>query len=91
MVRSIDMKSALIGGFAVVMILCLAGAVIYVRPDEYGRFKIEVNDGYAFVLDSATGQVWPEMLINIGGGIRYIEPDPNFYVPKTYFRSTTEP
>jgi len=91
MVRSIDFKSALIGGFVVAMILCLAGTVIYVRPDEYGRFEIEVNDGHAFVLDSATGQVWLETLINPGGGIRMVEPDPNFYAPKTYIRSTTGP
>lgn len=91
MVRSIDMKSALICGFVVALILCLVGAVHYVPPEEYGRFKIEVNDSHAFVLDSATGQVWLETLIDPEGGIRPIEPDPNFYTPKTLFRSTTGP
>jgi len=91
MVRSIDLKSVLIGGLAVAMILCLVGAVRYVRSEEYGRFEIEVNDGHAFVLDSATGQVWSEPLIDPEGGIRPIEPDPNFYAPKTYPHITTEP
>ena len=91
MVRSIDIKSALIGGFVVALILCLVGAVHYVTPEEYGRFKIEVNDGHAFVLDSATGQVWLETLIDPEGGIRPIEPDPNFYAPKTLPHSTTRP
>lgn len=91
MVHSIDLKSALIGGFVVAMILCLVGAVRYVPLEEYGRFEIEVNDGHAFVLDTATGQVWSEPLILSGGGIRIIESDPNFYAPKTRFRSTTIP
>lgn len=91
MVRSIHLKSALIGGFVVAMILCLAGAVFYVPSEDFERFEIEVNDGHAFVLDSATGQVWLETLIDPEGGIRPIEPDPNFYAPKTLFRSTTNP
>ena len=83
MVRSIDMKSALIGGFVVVLILCLVGAVHYVSPEQYGRFEIETNDNYAFILDSATGQVWSkEFPYNRPGFIVY--PDPNFHAPKTY-------
>jgi hypothetical protein len=58
MSRTIDFKSALIGGLSTVVILCLLGAVSYVHPDEYGRFQIQTNDSHAFVLDSATGQVW---------------------------------
>ena len=91
MIGSIDMKSALIGGFVVAMIVFLAGTVYYVPSDDFGRFKIEANDGYAFILDSATGQAWSEMLSDPEGGIRYIESDPNFYAPKTYPHSTTEP
>ena len=90
MVRSIDMKSALIGGFLVALILCLVGAVLYVSPEQYGRFKIDVNDGYAFILDSATGQAWSEMLSDPEGQI-YVAPDPNFYAPKIYDIATTEP
>ena len=90
MVRSIDMKSALIGGFVVALILCLVGAVHYVPSEDFERFEIEVNDGHAFVLDSATGQVWSEMLTDPQGHF-IIAPDPNFYAPKTLFRSTANP
>ncbi len=90
MVRSIDLKSVLIGGFVVAIILFLVGAVPFVDPVEYRRFKIEANDGYAFVLDSATGQVWSEMLTDPEGRFR-IEPDPNFYAPKTQPHSSTGP
>lgn len=83
MVRSIDFKSALIGGFVVAMILFLAGAVFYVPSDDFGRFKIEANDGYAFILDSATGQAWSQMLSDPEGHY-YVASDPNFYAPKTY-------
>ena len=80
--HSIDMKSVLIGGLLVALILCLAGAVPFVQPEEYGRFEIETTDGQAFLLDSATGQVW-------SGGFIHPEStliktaDPNFYAPKT--------
>jgi len=89
MVRSIDFKSALTGGFVVAMILFLAGAVDYVPSDDFGRFKIEANDGYAFILDSATGQAWSQMLTDPEGRF-YIESDPNFYAPKTIPRVTGE-
>ena len=90
MVRSIDFKSALIGGFVVVIILCLAGAVDYVPPEDHGRFQIETNDNYAFILDSATGQLWSEMFPVFQSGV-VVVPDPNFYAPKTLPHSTTEP
>ena len=90
MVRSIDLKSALIGGFAVVLILCLVGAVPYMLPEEYGRFKIEMNDHYVFILDSATGQVWSEMFPVFQSDF-VVVPDPNFYAPKTCPRSTWRP
>jgi len=90
MVRSIDMKSVIIGGFVVAMIICLVGAVDYVPPDDHGRFKIEANDGHAFILDSATGQVWSEMFPDPLSSI-VVVPDPNFYAPKTHPHVTTEP
>lgn len=83
MVRSIDMKSALIGGFVVAIILCLVGAVTYELPQKYGRFEIETNDNYAFILDSATGQVWSKEFPYDRPGF-IVWPDPNFYTPKTY-------
>ena len=69
MVRSIDMKSALIGGFVAAIILCLVGAVLFTPAEYYGRFEIETNDGHAFILDSATGQVWSAKFPVPQGGI----------------------
>jgi len=82
MLRSIDMKSVLIGGLLVAIILCLIGAVPFVSPEEYGRFQIETNDSHAFVLDSATGQVWSSGFY-VGGSAIRVENDPDFHAPKT--------
>ena len=77
--RSIDMKSVLIGGLLVVLILCVAGAVPFLHPEWHGRFQIETNDYYAFILDSATGQVWSSFFAGTGVGH-----DPNFHARKTF-------
>ena len=90
MVRSIDFKSALIGGFVVALILCLVGAVHYVPTEDHGRFEIETNDSHAFILDSATGQVWSSKFY-ISSSVVSVGHDPNFYAPKTYPHSTTDP
>ena len=82
MTRSIDIKSALVGGFVAVIVLFLVGAVIYVQPNHYGRFQIETNNEHAFILDTATGQVWSEMFPDLQSVI--VAPDPNFFAPKTY-------
>ena len=75
--HTIDMKSVLIGGLLVALILCVVGAVSFAQPEEYGRFQIETNDSHAFILDSATGQVWSSIfLVNLFG------PDPNFHAIK---------
>jgi hypothetical protein len=90
MVRSIDFKSALIGGFVVVMIVFLAGAVDNVPPVRYGRFEIETNESHVFILDTATGEAWSSLSLNPNGGI-IAYPDPNFHAPKTLPHSITEP
>ena len=82
MTRSIDIKSALVGGFVVAIVLFLFGAVPFVTPEEHGRFQIETNNGHAFILDTATGQVWSELFPDIQSVI--VAPDPNFFVPKTH-------
>ena len=75
--RTIDMKSVLIGGLLVALILCVVGAVSFAQPEEYGRFQIETNDSHAFILDSATGQVWSSIFLgNLFG------PAPNFHAIK---------
>ena len=76
--RSIDMKSLLIGGLIGALILCAVGAVPFVEPEEYGRFQIETNDSHAFILDSATGQVWSSIFLG-----DLFEPDPSFHADKT--------
>ncbi len=81
--RSIDMKSVLIGGLLVALILCLVGAVPFVNREYYDRFKIETNDSHAFILDSATGQVWSSMFVPPGSGIG-IGHDPNFHAIKGF-------
>ncbi len=78
----IDIKSVLVGGLLVLVVLCVLGAVPWLSSDTHGRFQLDTNDGHAFILDSATGQVWsvwtPE-----GYSIRPAEADPNtFYAPK---------
>ena len=74
---TIDTKSGLIGGLLVALILCVVGAVSFAQPGEYGRFHIETNDSHAFILDSATGQVWSSIFLgNLFG------PDPNFHAIK---------
>ncbi len=82
MYRSIDMKSVLIGGLFVALILSLVGAVPFVQPEEYGRFQLETNDGRAFLLDNATGQVWSSGFIPPNSNI-ISSADPNFHAPKT--------
>jgi hypothetical protein len=58
MSHSIDIKSCLIGGLLVLVIVLCIGAAVYVPSEQFGRFKIEASQEYALVLDSATGQVW---------------------------------
>ena len=86
MVHSIDFKSALIGGFLVAIVLCLVGAVPVpsLPSEDYRRFEIETNDNYAFILDSATGQVWSKEFPYSRTGF-FVVPDPNFYAPKTHY------
>jgi hypothetical protein len=83
MYRPIDMKSGLVGGLLVALILCLVGAVPFVDREDYDRFKIETNDSHAFVLDSATGQVWSSGFYVSSSAIR-VEDDPNFHAIKTF-------
>ena len=80
---SVNAKSLLLGGLAVVLVLCLLGAEPFVVPEHYGRYQIETNEGYAFVLDSATGQVWSTIAIANDGIIARIDPNSPFSLPKS--------
>ncbi len=90
MFRSIDMKSALIGGILAAIALCLLGAVPFMPPEQYGRFQIETNNNHAFILDTATGQAWSSRFFDPASGFASV-PDPNFREPKTTERLITEP
>ncbi len=81
--RSIDIKSILIGGLLTALVLLLTGIVPYAPPEEYGRFQMATNDNYAFILDSATGQVWSGIFPDPGYGIASGSDDQVFHNPKT--------
>ena len=55
-----------------------------VLPEEQVRFKMEANESYAFVLDSATGQVWSAGFVYNPQFNSVVFPfDPDFHAIKT--------
>ena len=82
MFKSIDVKSALIGGLAVALVISSVGAVRYASEDRCDRFKMIPAAGYTFLLDRLTGQVWAQQ--NLPEGV--IDSTPHlaedFYAPK---------
>ncbi len=65
--KSMDLKSLLIGGLTALLVMCAmggwpegGGAVIY-NSDLFGRFTIVTRENCAYVLDTATGQVWDQI------------------------------
>lgn len=82
MFKSIDIKSALIGGLVVALVICSIGAVGYVSGDFYDRFKLVPTTGYTFLLDRQTGQIWA--LQNPPEGVIVTTPhsEEEFYAPK---------
>ena len=84
MFKSIDIKSALIGGLAVALVISSIGAVRYASEDRCDRFKMVPASGYTFLLDRLTGQVWA--LQNLPEGV--IDGTPHlaeeFYAPKVW-------
>ena len=84
--KSIDRKSLVIGGLLVLLVLSAMGAVPWLPDDAFGRFAIETNTAYAFVLDSATGQVWslyaPEPCYAAGGMAAWPRDPQGFFAPK---------
>ena len=81
--HSIDIKSVFIGVLGTVLILCLVGAVPITAPEEYRRFQIATNDSHAFILDSATGQVWSSLFFASPETGIGITDDPTFHAIKT--------
>lgn len=84
--KSLDVKSCLIGALLAVLILCfLGGAAPSVWFESHGRFQITVNENRAFMVDTATGKVWSEEFVVPQPGPDYYPfDDPNcaFCLPK---------
>jgi hypothetical protein len=78
---SIDVKSILIGGLLVALVLCMLGAGTSPVTEYYGRYQIETNPNYAFVLDTTTGQVWSTQANDSG---IFIDPNSAFSLPKPW-------
>jgi hypothetical protein len=87
MTTSIGLKGFVIGGMLVLSIMYILGASPRPTPsDPVRRFAIVLSDapnGDAFVLDTATGQVWPRH----GRGGR----SDVFYAPKLRVQTPEEP
>jgi hypothetical protein len=89
MSKSVDIKSLLIGGLLVLLVLGCLGALPWLPQEYYGRFAVGTTDQAAFILDTATGQSWAYALPSdsLGGGIpnstEFFSPklDPNVSLP----------
>jgi hypothetical protein len=77
---SIHVKSILIGGLLAALVLCMLGGTT-AGPESYGRYQIETNPDYAFVLDTTTGQVWST---KANDNIELIDPNSAFSLPKSW-------
>jgi hypothetical protein len=86
MAKSIDLKSLLVGGLLALSVLCVLGATPRLLSSEaVGRFTIILSNlpgGDGYVLDTATGQVWPKYS---NGNTEA------FYAPKLKVRVAEEP
>ncbi len=83
--KSIDLKSFLIGGLLVLVVLCVLGAMPRQSPPgPVGRFAITtLEPADAYVLDTMTGQVWRQS--RAGGG------SDAFHAPKLKTQAPGEP
>jgi hypothetical protein len=84
MFKSVDLKSLLIGGLLVLLVVtCFAGAP-WLDKETFNRFKIVTVDQGAFLLDTATGQAWahitPENAVSISPDFFEPKIDPNSYI-----------
>jgi hypothetical protein len=83
MCKSIDLKSAIIGGLIVVLVACAVGAIRDDGCNAYDRFELVTTTNFALLLDRATGQVWA-MQIGFADNLIVTPPHPaeDFYAPK---------
>lgn len=92
MCKSIDLKSVVIGGLVVALVICAVGAVRFAQTDTYGRFELTAGPDFTFLLDTATGQVW-SVQTGFSDGVIVTPPHTSeeFYAPKTYDTTPIEP
>ncbi len=87
MMKSIDLKSFLIGGLLTLSIVLVLGATPrLLSPGPVGRYALvvaRVPEGDTYVLDTSTGQLWPRL---VRGRL-----DTTFYAPKLGMQTPTEP
>jgi hypothetical protein len=87
---SIDVKSAVLGGLVVALVVCSIGAVCHVPGEAYGRFQIFADSGHTFILDHSNGQVWSLQTVLPADTIRNPpHGEQAFYDPKVFPEPTT--
>ncbi len=87
MIKTIDLRSFLLGGAVALLILCALGAVPRLpAPEAVGRFAVALSDapnGDVYLVDTVTGQIWPKY--SVGGRTT------TFFAPKLKAGSAAEP
>jgi hypothetical protein len=68
---AVDVKNSLIIGVCLIIAAAVLGFAVSPRPGGQepprGRFQVAGSPGHAFVLDTATGQVWEKFEGESGG------------------------
>ncbi len=84
MSRSFDVKSGLIGGLLALLILSALGGAPWMDRDIDGRFAMMSHPGHAFLVDSATGEVWSIRVLDGSTTVaeRGTQSDRDFYEAK---------
>ncbi len=81
MLRSINLRSFLIGGLLVFSVMCLMGAIDFAPPETLGRFQFTTYEKNAFIIDTATGQLWSQYFSEGATNVTGLPPD-EFHAPK---------
>ncbi len=87
MIKSIDLKSLLIGSLLTLLVLCVLGAAprLLPSPGPAGRYALvisHITDDNTYVIDTTTGQVWPRFAQGRTDA---------FYAPKLKVQAPAEP
>jgi hypothetical protein len=74
--RKLDLKSALVGlGAGILLTLCV-GAATRMPAGPVGRYQVTMSEARGLVIDTMTGQVWASLLS------RNARSDEDFFKPK---------